>query len=50
MKDFQILQGSLLMTVSNGDYKSNLYDLKGDFIKQLEFRYNIKEIRESDYE
>ena len=45
MKDFQILQDSLLMTVSNGDYKSNLYDLKGDFIKQLEFRYNIKEIQ-----
>ena len=26
MTDFQIVQDSLLMTVSNGDYKSNLYD------------------------
>ena len=36
MRDFQILKDSLLMTVSNGDYKTNLYDLNRNFIKQLE--------------
>jgi hypothetical protein len=45
MRDFQILKDSLLMTVSNGDYKTNLYDLNRNFIKQLDFRYNIKEIQ-----
>jgi len=45
MMDFQILQDSLLMTVSNGDYKTNLYNLQGNFIKQLNFRYNIAEIQ-----
>ena len=45
MTDFQIVQDSLLMTVSNGDYKSNLYDLKGAFIKELNYKYNITEFQ-----
>lgn len=45
MTDFQIVQDSLLMTVSNGDYKSNLYDLKGAFIKELNYKYNITELQ-----